>query len=154
MLTKVCKTLFVFSLLWGYCCHTHASEVPLAYAMDSPALQWGPCPAFFPAGCQIAVLHGDPAKPNVDIFFKVPGNYDFPAHWHSSAERMTLLAGAMDVTYQGQATTRLKTGMYAYGPAKAVHWGRCVSATPCVLFIAFEAPLDAVEHKPAAQSPD
>jgi len=35
--------------------------------------------------------------------------------------------------------------MYAYGPAKAVHDGRCISTEPCVLFIAFEDPLDAVE---------
>jgi hypothetical protein len=33
--------------------------------------------------------------------------------------------------------------MYAYGPAKAVHRGRCVSAEACVLFIAFEGPVDA-----------
>ena len=28
---------------------------------DDPQLAWGPCPAFLPKGCQIAVLHGDPA---------------------------------------------------------------------------------------------
>ena len=39
---------------------------------DDPHLQWNPCPPFLPKGCQIAVLHGDPAKPNVDVFLKVP----------------------------------------------------------------------------------
>ena len=129
----------------------YASETAISYSIHDESIEWGPCPAFFPAGCQIAVLHGDPAKPNVDIFFKVPGNYDLPAHWHTSPERMTLLSGALNVNYRGQPTTKLKTGMYAYGPAKAVHDGRCVSDDPCVLFIAFEDPLDAVEFTSAAQ---
>lgn len=54
------------------------------------ALQWGPCPAIFPSGCEIAVLHGDPAK--------LP------------------------------------------------HEATCMSTTPCVLFIAFEGPVDALAH--------
>ena len=58
---------------------------------------------------------------------------------------MTLLSGTLHVNYTGQPTTKLETGMYAYGPAKAVHDGRCISTEPCVLFIAFEDPLDAVE---------
>ncbi len=129
----------------------HASEPAISYAIHDESLEWGPCPDFFPIGCQIAVVHGDPAQPNVDIFFKVPGNYDLPAHWHTSAERMTLLSGKLDVSYKGQATTKLETGMYAYGPAKAVHDGRCVSDEPCVLFIAFEEPLDAVKHVSPSQ---
>lgn len=127
------------------------SESAISYSIDDKSIEWGQCPGFFPAGCQIAVLHGDPTKPNVDIFFKVPGNYDLPAHWHTSPERMTLLSGALNIRYRGQPTTELKTGMYAYGPAKAVHEGRCVSDEPCVLFIAFEDPLDAVEFVIPAQ---
>lgn len=116
----------------------------LARGAADAGLEWGPCPEFFPAGCQIAVLHGDPGKPNADVFFRVPGQYDLPAHWHSSAERMVLVSGELHVTYDGQEPTILESGMYAYGPAKAVHRGRCVSATPCVLFIAFEGPVDAI----------
>ena len=130
-----------------FCCvQVSASESAVSYSIHDRSLNWGPCPDFFPTGCEIAVVHGDPAQPNVDIFFKVPGNYDLPAHWHTSAERMTLLSGKLDVSYEGRATAKLETGMYAYGPAKAVHHGRCVSDEPCVLFIAFEEPLDAVEH--------
>ena len=143
--------LVVASVFFLYSFQGHASEPAISYSIHDESIEWGPCPAFFPAGCQIAVLHGDPSKPNVDIFFKVPGNYDLPAHWHTSPERMTLLSGALNVTYRGQPTTKLKTGMYAYGPAKAVHDGRCVSDDPCVLFIAFEDPLDAVEFTSAAQ---
>jgi len=146
MLHRVMKYFVVVSIFFLYSSQSNAAESAISYSIHDESLEWGPCPEFFPVGCQIAVVHGDPAKPNVDIFFKVPGNYDFPAHWHTSPERMTLLSGAMDVSYKGQPTTKLKTGMYAYGPAKAVHEGRCISDVPCVLFIAFEEPLDAVEY--------
>jgi quercetin dioxygenase-like cupin family protein len=118
-------------------------ELALARRVNDAELKWGPCPAFFPAGCQIAVLHGDPAKPNADVFFRVSPRYDLPAHWHSSPERMVLVAGELHVTYEGQGPSVLKPGNYAYGPAKAVHHGRCVSDDACVLFIAFEGPVDA-----------
>ena len=75
---------------------------------------------------------------------KVPANSKLPLHWHSSAERMILVAGELRVTYEGQAATTLKAGTYAYRPAKKPHHGHCVSAEPCVLFIAFETPVDAV----------
>ena len=107
-------------------------------------LKWGPCPPFLPKGCGIAVLHGDPAKDNVDVFLKVPAKSTLPLHWHTSAERMILVAGKLHVTYDGQKTVVLRPGTYAYGPAKRPHKGFCASAVPCVLFIAFESPLDAV----------
>ena len=117
-------------------------EPALSRTATDADLAWGPCPDVFPAGCQIAVLHGDPAQPNADIFFKVPGRYDIPHHWHSSAERMVLVSGELHVTYDGQPTVALKPGMYAYGPAKAPHRAQCRSTEPCVLFIAFEGPVD------------
>ena len=119
-------------------------EKAVAWTADDSRLQWGPCPAFLPEGCRIAVLNGDPAKANADVFFKVPANSNLPLHWHSSPERMVLVAGELRVTYEGQAATTLKAGTYAYGPAKLPHSGTCVSAVPCVLFIAFESPVDAV----------
>jgi quercetin dioxygenase-like cupin family protein len=76
------------------------------------------------------------------VFFKVAPNYVLPHHWHTSAERMVLVSGELHVTYDGQPTTVLKPGMYAYGPAKAPHEGKCQDRGACVLFIAFEGPVD------------
>lgn len=121
-----------------------AQDAPLAWTAQDPQLKWGPCPPFLPKGCEIAVLHGDPAKRNVDIFFKVPANASVPRHWHTSAERMVLVSGELHVTYDGHQTAVLKAGTYAYGPAKLPHVAECRSTGPCVLFIAFESPLDAV----------
>ncbi len=92
----------------------------------------------------MTVLHGDPVKPNADVLFKVPASSTLPVHWHTSAERMVLIAGELHVTFAGQQPAVLKPGTYAYGPSKRPHGGACVSATPCILFIAFEGPVDAI----------
>ncbi len=125
-------------------------EPALASAADDAGLEWGACPPFLPAGCGIAVLHGDPAKDNVDVFLKLPPRSTIPLHWHTSAERMLLVAGELHVAYEGQPATVLKPGTYAYGPAKRPHAGSCASDVACVLFIAFESPLDAVPSDNAA----
>ena len=121
-----------------------AQEQALTWTARDAQLKWGPCPPFLPKGCGIAVLHGDPAKDNVDVFLKVPAKSTLPLHRHTSAERMVLVAGELHVTYDNQKTAILRSGTYAYGPANRPHKGFCASTVPCVLFIAFESPLDAV----------
>jgi quercetin dioxygenase-like cupin family protein len=123
---------------------TPSQEPALALTFTDAQLKWGPCPAFIPKGCEIAVLHGDPAKENADILFKVPANFTIPSHWHTSAERMVLVTGELHVTYDDQKTVVLKRGTYAYGPAKLPHKASCAKGDPCILFIAFESPVDAV----------
>src|SRR5688572_1538755 len=128
-----------------------AGEPPLAFVAADKSLKWGPCPEFLPKGCRIAVLHGDPSRNNVDVFFQVPGKSKIASHWHTSPERMVLVTGKMSVTYDGHRPVTLEVGSYAYGPAKAPHSAECLSAGPCTLFIAFESPLDAVPtEKPGA----
>ena len=129
---------------WGAAEAGPASPEPAtSRTFGDPGLTWGPCPEFMPKGCGIAVLHGDPAKPNADVFFRVPGKAVIPRHWHTSAERMVLVSGEMAVSYDGQEPATLRPGTYAFGPAKAPHSATCASAAPCVLFIAFEGPVDA-----------
>ena len=128
-----------------------AQEVPQTRTADDAALKWGGCPDFMPKGCGIAVLHGDPAQNNADVFFKVPANAEIPRHWHTSAERMVLVAGELHVRYDGHPAVVMKPGTYAYGPARLPHTARCGTSGPCVLFIAFEAPVDAVAGEPPAK---
>jgi len=120
------------------------TEISLVKTAQDPDLQWSPCPPFMPKGCVIAALHGDPSKENLDIFFKVPANSTIPDHWHNSAERMILIGGELEVTYEGEKPQTLKAGSYAYGPSKKSHSAKCRNAGPCILFVAFEEPLDAI----------
>ena len=119
-----------------------STEAPLAKTASDGTLQWAACPPVFPAGCEMAVLHGDPAKPNADVFLRVPAGYAIPAHTHSSAERMILVTGKLDVKYQGAQPVTLSPGSYAYGPARLPHKATCMAAEACTLFIAFEGPVD------------
>ena len=115
---------------------------PVFRTAGDTTLQWGACPAPLPAGCELSVLHGDPAKPNADVLLRVPGGSVIPPHTHSSAERMVLVSGRLDVRYQGAQPATLLPGTYAYGPAEVPHTASCVAAEPCTLFIAFEGPVD------------
>jgi uncharacterized RmlC-like cupin family protein len=119
-----------------------AAVRPLAQSASDPALKWGPCPPGMPEGCGIVVLQGDPSKPNADIFLRVPGGSAIPPHAHSSAERMILISGELEVKYQGAPQAILKATDYAYGPANLPHRANCRSEAACVLFIAFEGPVD------------
>ena len=136
-----------------------ASESPQA-ASNEPALvrtatdstlAWGACPEAFPAGCELAVLHGDPAKPNADVLLRIPPGYAIPPHTHSSAERMMLVSGRLDVRYQGAQPARMLPGTYAYGPAGRPHAATCMAAEPCILFIAFEGPVDVTRYEGAIE---
>ena len=126
---------------------TAPAEVPLAKTAADPGLQWGPCPDVFPAGCEITVLHGDPAQPNADAFLRVPAGYAIPPHTHTSAERMVLVTGRMQVKYQGHPEATLEAGSYAYGPAQLPHRATCAPGTACTLFIAFVGPVDVEPYK-------
>ena len=139
--------LFIFSPIIASSQDGGQTENSVVVDHKSTELEWGGCPEFMPAGCNIAVLHGDPTSENSDILFKVPANSDIPLHWHNSAERMVLISGEMEVTYEGEDTQTLRTGSYAYGPAKKPHTAKCNDKGPCVLFIAFEKPVDAFAGK-------
>ena len=133
-----------FLLIFFFSCGIFAQETTensFSFTENDSNLEWGPCPDFMPEGCNIAVLHGNPAEKNADIFFKVPANSFIPAHTHTSAERMVLISGELEVTYEGEQSQTLKEGTYAYGPAGKPHSAKC-GDSPCVLFIAFEEPID------------
>lgn len=120
-----------------------STEAPLAKAAGDAALQWAPCPVL-PAGCEFATLHGDISKPGANVFLRVPAGYAFPPHSHTSAERMMLVSGKLDLRYDGALPVTLTQGTYAYGPAGRPHAATCMAAEPCVLFIAFDKPVDVV----------
>lgn len=110
--------------------------------VNDKELIWHNAPDFLP-GCTFTVLHGDMSQPNLDVFFKIPANTEVAKHWHNSQERMILISGEMEVTYEGEQTQRLQTGSYAYGPAKKPHSAKCLDKGSCVLFIALVEPFDA-----------
>ena len=118
------------------------TEMSIAKTIHDSDLVWNPAPDFFP-GCSFTILHGDMAGPNLDLFFRVEPNTDIINHTHNSAERMILVAGEMEVQYEGENPQILKAGTYAYGPANKPHRAKCLNSGQCVLFIALIDPFNA-----------
>ena len=121
-----------------------ADQKAFSWTHDDPELAWADCPPFMPEGCGLAVLQGDPAQHNADVFFRLPPGTTAPRHWHTSAERMILIAGELHIGYDDQDPVMMEPGTYAYGPAELPHDAACVSENDCILFIAFEQPVDAI----------
>jgi quercetin dioxygenase-like cupin family protein len=134
----------ILLITYGY---VSAGEKPSVISHKDKTLLWGPCPDFIPKGCEIAILQGDPAKKNLDIYFKLPGDFEVPNHLHTSQERMVLVSGTLDVHYDNNEKATIKTGEYAYGPAKLPHTAYCHNGESCVLYIGFVEPLDAMPIK-------
>lgn len=118
-------------------------EMSITKTINDDDIIWNPAPDFFP-GCSFTILHGDITQPNLDLFFRVEPNTEIINHTHSSAERMVLISGEMEVQYEGEKPQILKAGTYAYGPANKPHRAKCLNSGQCVLFIALVDPFDAI----------
>ena len=136
-----------------------AAAAGLAFAVGSLAaqgshvlvpadkVQFAPGPPHLPAGAQVAVLEGNPAeKGPVTLRLKFPANYAIPPHWHSMAERVTVLSGALNVgmgdTLDRKSSQRLDVGGFVSLPAKMHHFAW--TATETVVQITLEGPFDIV----------
>jgi hypothetical protein len=120
--------------------------------VKADAVKWGPAPPALPAGAEISVLEGNPAeKGPVTLRLKFPANYDIPAHWHSMTERVTVLAGALNVgmgdKLDRKTSQRLDPGGFVSLPAKMNHFAW--TTTPTVVQIGLEGPFDIVYVNPA-----
>src|SRR4051794_26523997 len=99
-----------------------------AAPMNPGQLKWGPAPAAFPKGAQLAVLSGDPMKEGMStIRLRFPANYAVGAHHHPTDELVTIISGQLslgmgDKLDRAKAKT-LTAGGYAVAPAKMNHYG-------------------------------
>jgi hypothetical protein len=115
-------------------------------------VQWGPAPPVLPAGAQISVLEGNPAeKGPLTLRLKFPANYNIPPHWHSMAERVTVLTGALRVgmgdKLDRQASQTLEPDGFASLPANMHHFAW--TTVPTVVQINLEGPFDIFYVNPA-----
>lgn len=68
--------------------------LPVAANAQAPALAWGPAPAVFPAGAKMAVLQGDPSKPEwFTVRLDLPNGYRVQPHFHPTDELLTIISG-------------------------------------------------------------
>lgn len=113
---------------------THPARPDLAQRADH--LKWGPAPAIFPAGAQMAVLQGDPSVAGAifTVRLKMPDGYRIPAHWHPTDELVTVMSGGVYVGLGDTLNTKaflpmLKAGDFINAPAKMNHFAMAKGET-------------------------
>jgi quercetin dioxygenase-like cupin family protein len=118
-------------------------------------MQWGEGPPSLPAGAQMVVLDGDPKqKGPFTIRLKMPSGYKIPSHTHPTAERVTVISGAVHLgigeKFDESAGRELKAGDFAVLPAGVPHFAW--SPSEAVLQIHSEGPFQRNFVDPAHES--
>jgi quercetin dioxygenase-like cupin family protein len=90
-------------------------------------VSWGPGPAFLPPGAKLAVLEGDPGKPEeFTLRLALPDGYKIPAHSHPTTENVTVISGefhaGMGDKLDAAKGLILPSGSFASLPAKMNHY--------------------------------
>ena len=90
-------------------------------------VKWQQGPPSLPKGAKIAVLEGDPTKEGPFVFrIKVPDGYRVPPHTHPKTERVTVIAGQLNIgmgeKFDAEATQPMPVGTYGYWKAGMVHF--------------------------------
>jgi quercetin dioxygenase-like cupin family protein len=115
-------------------------------------LKWGDAPSVLPKGAQLVVITGDPGKAGPYVIrVKVPAGYQIPAHWHSTAENLTVLSGSVQVGMGDKldktSSTKLGVGSFTYLPAKMNHF--LWASVPAIFQIHAQGPFDIVYVNPS-----
>lgn len=114
-----------------------------ARMLAAAEMQWQDGPPSLPAGAQMVVLDGDPKqKGPFTIRLKFPAGYKIAPHTHPTAERVTVISGAVRLgigeKFDETAGRELKAGDFAMIPAGLPHFAWAPSET--VLQIHSEGP--------------
>ncbi|MDB5463285.1 MAG: anti-ECFsigma factor, ChrR [Phenylobacterium sp.] len=111
--------------------------------VNSADLKWGPAPAVFPKGVQMAVLSGDPAKAGQFVIrLKMPADYKIPAHHHPTDEYVTVVSGdlglGMGDKLDPAKSAALTAGGFAVAPKGMSHYA--FSKAGAVVQVSAEGP--------------
>jgi len=103
------------------------AATPKHTVMNPADIKWGDAPPAFPPGAKMAVLQGDPSKPQMfTARIKVPDGYKVAPHWHPTTENLTVISGTFylgtgDKMDESKATA-MTAGAFGSMPAKMHHY--------------------------------
>lgn len=102
-----------------------------AVMVASSGLTWGDAPPVLPAGAKMAVVSGDPGKPEqFAVRLQMPAGYTIAPHWHPTDEHVTVISGTFGLG-MGDTLGNVKdlpAGGYAVLPAEMRHFAKAVTA--------------------------
>lgn len=124
---------------WKAVADTFTSDAPTPVSsphvvVPATAIKWTDPPPSVPPGAKLAVISGDPTKPEMfTIRLQLPNGYRIAPHWHPTDEHVTVLSGtfaaAMGKTWDDKALTNLAAGSYAVMAATMPHYATTRGAT-------------------------
>jgi quercetin dioxygenase-like cupin family protein len=99
-----------------------------------------------PPGVQIALLRGDLAAGGGELLVRLPANFTFPNHSHTSDELYVWIQG--DFTYIAEDGTATPLSRHAYIslPGNVPHALKC-GKTPCIFYVRYPGPFDYKIHQ-------
>ena len=111
-----------------------AQQAPAAHPSREPAIKWGPAPAVFPKGAQMAVMQGDPGSSNLfTVRLRFPNGYKIPPHTHPTDEHVTVISGHLRVgmgdTVKTKSMMTLHAGGFVTAPANQAHYAAAQGVT-------------------------
>jgi quercetin dioxygenase-like cupin family protein len=128
-----------------------SNKQPLAFGTDQTIidlnkLAWGPLQADgVPPGPEIAVLRGDGKAGVLEALVRLPANYTFPNHSHTSDELYVWIKGSFTYIAADGTAVPLSGQTYISLPGGVPHALAC-GAEPCVFYLRYSRPFDMHLH--------
>jgi quercetin dioxygenase-like cupin family protein len=128
-----------------------SNKQPLSFGtgqtiIDLQTVVWEPLKGEgIPPGVQIAMLRGDLAAGGGELLVRLPANFTFPNHSHTSDELYVWLQGDFTCIAEDGTATPLSRHAYISLPGNVPHALKC-GKTPCVFYVRYAGPFDYKIH--------
>jgi quercetin dioxygenase-like cupin family protein len=83
------------------------------------------------------VLHSDAKSGALDLLVRFPAGHVIPPHFHDANERIVVVEGQL-VLGRSAGDTLIKTGGYAFLPAREVQRLSCGSGSRCTFYLSWD----------------
>jgi quercetin dioxygenase-like cupin family protein len=128
------RTLTLLLLVAGAVAAPVVSPRTAAAQAPRSDFQWGPAPAVFPAGAEMAVLDGNPgAAEPFTVRLRFPSGYKIAPHTHPTDEHVTVIQGVFAVgmgkSFEAASMKRLPAGAYVTAPENMAHFAEAHGTT-------------------------
>jgi len=112
----------------------HSKAMEDARLFLAADLNWQDAPASLPKGAKMALLEGDPAKEGPFVLrIKFPDGYRILPHTHPKRERVTVLAGTLNIgmgeRFDDKRGRAMPAGTYGSWPEGMKHFGWATGET-------------------------
>jgi quercetin dioxygenase-like cupin family protein len=128
-----------------------SNKQPLSFGKDQTIIDlnkvvWEPLKGEgIPPGPEMAVLRGDLAAGGGELLVRLPANYTFPHHSHTSDELYVWIKGNFTYIAEDGTATDLSGQSYISLPGGVPHALRCGNE-PCVFYLRYARPFDYKIH--------